>query len=189
MQVQHTKLASEEEAGRRKAYWAKRLDALSDQLTVTPESPGGAEARSAFARTFLRGSGRDPAVICVRTTLDLDGRVLEEARARALARESVAVQRDAALQGAGSAVSAVDGFVAAAGATTDLTLAALTVDGTAPGVAGCWREALSLTSGARVATAPDVVVLQTPTGGAACRLFADGFESGGVLAWSGHKPP
>jgi len=103
--------------------------------------------------------------------------------------ENVLVERDVALQGAGSDASFLEGYFAATGATVNVTLAALTVDGTASGVAGCWREVLSATGGAQVATGPDVVVLQTSSGGSACRLFADGFESGGVLAWSGHVPP
>jgi hypothetical protein len=39
-----------------------------------------------------------------------------------------------------------------------------------------------------VAKGPDVVVLQTTSGGGLCRIFADGFESGGVLAWSAQAP-
>lgn len=102
--------------------------------------------------------------------------------------ENVRVERDVVLQGAGAGTSFLEGYLLVTGATAEVTLAALTVDGTAPGVAGCWRELLSVSGGAEVAPGPDVVVLQTSTGGAACRLFADGFESGGVLAWSGHVP-
>lgn len=49
-------------------------------------------------------------------------------------------------------------------------------------------EALSVLSGATLASGADVKVLQTGVGGTACRLFADGFESGGILAWSLHVP-
>lgn len=103
-------------------------------------------------------------------------------------RENVTVERDVVLQGAGSGASVLEGYLAITGATADVTLAALTIDGTASGVAGCWREVLSVSGGAEVVTGSDVVVLQTTAGGAACRLFADGFESGGVLAWSAHAP-
>ncbi len=102
--------------------------------------------------------------------------------------ENVTVERDLVLQGAGAGTSFLEGYLLVTGATAEVTFAALTIDGTAPGVAGCWRELLSVSGGAEVAPGPDVVVLQTSTGGAACRLFADGFESGGVLAWSGHVP-
>jgi hypothetical protein len=102
--------------------------------------------------------------------------------------ENVTVERDVVLQGAGSGATSLEGYLAITGATADVTLAALTIDGTAAGVAGCWREVLSVAGGAEVATGPDVVVLQSTAGGTACRLFADGFESGGVLAWSAHVP-
>ena len=102
--------------------------------------------------------------------------------------ENVAVARDVTLQGGGSAATFLEGFLAATGATTDVTLAALTIDGTAAGVAGCWPEALAAAGGAELATGPDVVVLQSATGGGPCRLFADGFESAGTLAWSSHVP-
>jgi hypothetical protein len=102
--------------------------------------------------------------------------------------ENVTVERDVVVQGAGSSASVLQGYLAVTGATADVALVGLTIDGTAAGVAGCWREVLSVAGGAEVATGPDVVVLQTTAGGTACRLFADGFESGGVLAWSAHAP-
>ncbi|MDQ1346659.1 MAG: hypothetical protein QG573_28 [Acidobacteriota bacterium] len=102
--------------------------------------------------------------------------------------ENLAIARDVTLQGTGSAATFLEGFLAATGATVDVTLAALTIDGTAAGVAGCWREALATAGGAEVAPGPDVVVLQTATGGGLCRLFSDGFESAGTLAWSSHAP-
>lgn len=102
--------------------------------------------------------------------------------------ENVLVDRVLVLQGAGSGSSFLEGYLAAAGAGVTVTLAALSVDGTAPGVAGCWNGLLSVSGGAQVATGPDVAVLQTGAGGSACRLFADGFESRGVLAWAGHAP-
>lgn len=102
--------------------------------------------------------------------------------------ENVLVERSVVLQGAGSSASFLEGYLLATGATASVTLASLRVDGTAAGVAGCWDGLVSVTGGAEVVTGPDVVVLQTSSGGTGCRLFADGFESGGVLAWSVHAP-
>lgn len=102
--------------------------------------------------------------------------------------ENVVVDRTLALQGAGSGASSLEGYLAAAGSGSSVTLAALTVDGTAEGVAGCWNGLLSVSAGAEVVAGPDVVVLQSGMVGQTCRLFADGFESGGLLAWSAQVP-
>jgi len=102
--------------------------------------------------------------------------------------ENVTVERDVQIQGMSSVETALEGYLAVSGGTTDVTIRALTIDGTATGVAGCWREVLSVVGEAEVTTGPDVRVLQTASGGTACRLFADGFESGGSLAWSTGVP-
>jgi hypothetical protein len=102
--------------------------------------------------------------------------------------ENVSLVRDVVLQGAGSGTTSLAGHLAVSGATTDVTLAAMTVDGTAAGVAGCWQDIFSVDGGAEAATGPDLRVLNTSMGGASCRLFADGFESGGLLAWSASAP-
>ena len=113
------------------------------------------------------------------TTIQLAAGVFEE---------NVAVERDVILQGAGSGASVLAGHLAVTGATTDAQLSGLGIDGTAAGVAGCWPSVLSSTGGARLDSSDDVVVTNSgiPNGG--CRLFADGFESGGTLAWSLRQP-
>jgi len=98
--------------------------------------------------------------------------------------ENVTLERDLAIAGAGSAATTLQGYFFVAGAGHDVTLDGLLVDGTAAGVAGCWTEILAAEGGATLTSGADVKVLQTATGGTACRLFADGFESGGVLTWS-----
>lgn len=102
--------------------------------------------------------------------------------------ENVAIARDLALQGAGSGASVVQGFFVASGAGVEVTLAEILVDGTAAGVAGCWGEILLASDGATLDSGADLRVVNTAAGGAVCRLFADGFESGGVLAWSASVP-
>lgn len=42
--------------------------------------------------------------------------------------------------------------------------------------------------GATITSGADLRVLNSATGGTACRLFADGFESGGTFAWSVQIP-
>ena len=102
--------------------------------------------------------------------------------------ENVALTRDLAVAGAGSAATFVQGSLVVSGAGNDVTLDALLVDGTAAGVAGCWSEVLTAIGGATISSGADLRVLNTATGGTACRLFADGFESGGTLAWSLRLP-
>lgn len=102
--------------------------------------------------------------------------------------ENVAVARDVAIEGAGASLSIVAGAVAVSGAATDATLARLALDGTAAGVAGCWPAVLSATDGARLAADDDVAVTNSGIALGGCRLFADGFESGGTLAWSLRQP-
>jgi hypothetical protein len=98
--------------------------------------------------------------------------------------ENVVITRDLALAGAGAAATSLHGSFIVSGTGNEVILEALTVDGTAVGVAGCWREVLSATGGATIAAGADLRVLNTAAGGTACRLFADGFESGGTSAWS-----
>jgi len=102
--------------------------------------------------------------------------------------ENVAIARDLAIQGAGSGASVVQGYLAVAGAGVEVALDALLVDGTAAEVAGCWGEVLRASAGATIASGADLRVVNTAAGGTVCRLFADGFESGGVLAWSASAP-
>ena len=102
--------------------------------------------------------------------------------------ENVSIARDVTIQGAGSAATFVQGSFLVTGAGNDVTLDALRVDGTAAGVAGCWPEILKASGGATITAGTELRVLNTATGGTACRLFADGFESGGTLAWSLRLP-
>ena len=102
--------------------------------------------------------------------------------------ENVAIDRDLIVQGAGSAATSVQGNFSVSGAGTGVTLAALRIDGSAVGVAGCWSEVLRASGGAVVTSGSDLRVVQSTTGGSACRLFIDGFESGNALAWSAQVP-
>jgi hypothetical protein len=101
--------------------------------------------------------------------------------------ENVEIARDLAVQGAGSAATFVQGRFVVSGAGVDVTLNALQVDGTTAGVAGCGSEILAVSGGAILTSGSDLRVLQA-AGGGACRLFVDGFESGGTLAWSAQVP-
>jgi hypothetical protein len=102
--------------------------------------------------------------------------------------ENVWITRDVTLQGAGSAATTLQGYLSVTGAGNDVALSGLLLDGTAGGVAGCWSELLKASGGATITSGVDLRVLNTATGGEACRLFADGFESGGTLAWSVRVP-
>ena len=90
--------------------------------------------------------------------------------------------------GAGAAATTLSGALRAAGTGVEVALSGLTVDGTTGGVAGCWPDLLDARAGARVVAGPDVTVLQTASPGGACRVFEDGFESGGTRAWSAAAP-
>ncbi len=98
--------------------------------------------------------------------------------------ENLVVTRALEVAGAGSGHSILAGALSISGATTEVTLSGLAIDGTAAGVAGCWPSVLFATGGARVAAGDDVVVTNSGIADGPCRLFADGFESGGVLTWS-----
>jgi len=103
--------------------------------------------------------------------------------------ENVEITRGLAIQGAGSAATLFQGYFLVSGAGNDVILNGLLVDGTAAGVAGCWGEILKATGGATITSSADVRVVNTAAGGGVgCRLFADGFESGGTLAWSVRVP-
>lgn len=102
--------------------------------------------------------------------------------------ENIVLAHDVVIEGAGSSLSMVAGAVEVAGAGTDVMLAGLSIDGTSAGVAGCWPSLLATTGGAHVAADDDVLVSNSGLASGACRLFADGFESGGVLAWSTAAP-
>lgn len=102
--------------------------------------------------------------------------------------ENVVVTRDVAIVGAGSGLSTVAGALEVSGVASDVTLARLAIDGTAASVAGCWTSLLRTTGGARLGADDDVVVTSSGLTNGACRLFIDGFESAGTLAWSTRFP-
>lgn len=103
-------------------------------------------------------------------------------------RENLVVARGVDIAGGGSATTFVAGAVETVGATTYVTLSGLAIDGTGAGVAGCWQSLLAANSGARLSTTSDVRVTNSGVPAGPCRLFADGFESSGVLAWSAASP-
>lgn len=102
--------------------------------------------------------------------------------------EHVDVARDVAIQGAGSGSTVLQGRLWVSGAGNDVTVTALTVDGAATAVAGCWSEILAASGGATLASGADLRVVNTAIYVSACRIFIDGFESGGTLAWSTSAP-
>lgn len=99
--------------------------------------------------------------------------------------ESVTIARSLELRGASTATSIVEGRVVVEGASIVVAARDLTIDGSAPSVAGCFREALVTDGGAQL-SANDVVVINGD--GDACLLFRDGFESGNTGAWSSATP-
>ena len=102
--------------------------------------------------------------------------------------ENVEIGRDVAVAGAGSAATTLLGALRSTGSGTEVVLSGLAVDGSAPGVAGCWPDLLEAAGGGRVVAGPDVVVRNTAAASGLCRIFDDGFESGSALAWSDFAP-
>ena len=102
--------------------------------------------------------------------------------------ENVEIARDVAVAGAGSAATTLLGALRSTGSGTEVALSGLAVDGSAPGVAGCWPDLLEAAGGGRVVAGPDVVVRNTAAASGLCRIFDDGFESGSALAWSDFAP-
>ena len=91
--------------------------------------------------------------------------------------ESVAVSRSLVLGGDSSASTTIVGQVTVTGATTEVTLQDLKVDG-----GGCFLVGLDVGGGAQVASQQDVVVVNAA--GGQCPIFTDGFELGATVAWS-----
>ena len=98
--------------------------------------------------------------------------------------ENVVVTRDFDLAGAGSGATTVKGRLVATGATTHFAVASLALAGAL--ASGCTPPLLDVRDGAQTSAGPDLVVALT-TEGSPCILFADGFESGSLTAWSGHS--
>lgn len=102
--------------------------------------------------------------------------------------ENVVVARPVTIGGAGAPATTIAGAVEVTGPATDVAISALAIDGTVAGVAGCWQSLLAVTGGARIQTNADVRVTNSGSPTGPCRLFADGFESAGALAWSNRVP-
>jgi hypothetical protein len=90
---------------------------------------------------------------------------------------SVGVSRNLVLRGASSATTVILGQVTVTGASTEVTLQNLTVDG-----GGCVTEALDVSGSAQVTSGQDLVVVNAE--GGECPIFEDGFELGASVAWS-----
>lgn len=99
--------------------------------------------------------------------------------------ESVTIDRSLELSGVSAASTVIVGRVGIEGASTVVTLAELTVDGSDPAVAGCFVEAVAVEEGAQM-SGSNIVVLNGD--GYACTLFGDGFEDGTTDAWANTAP-
>jgi hypothetical protein len=97
----------------------------------------------------------------------------------------VKITRDLTLRGASSTTTVIEGRVLVEGATTQVAIQDLKVDGSAPSTAGCYPIALVSRGGAQV-DSNDVVVLNAS--GEACVIFRDGFESGNTGGWTTTVP-
>lgn len=102
--------------------------------------------------------------------------------------ENLLLSRDVAIEGVSANMTTLAGTVEAAGVATDVSLARISLDGTAAGVSGCWPSLLQTRAGARLAADEDVEVTNSGIATSPCRLFIDGFESAGTLAWSNRVP-
>ena len=147
--------------------------------------------RFVFAFVFLAGiwSATAFAVVCTvpsspHQTIQAAGDDLacsEVVLAAQTFEESVLVERDIEIRGVSSATTLIEGRMVITGASSAVVIEDLTIDGSAPSVAGCFREALVSEGGAGI-QASGVVVLNGDGDG--CLVFGDGFESGGTGAWS-----
>lgn len=93
------------------------------------------------------------------------------------------IARDLVLHGAGPGSTTISGLFIVTGATTDVSLVNLRIDATNATSGGCAEAALSVSGGAHVASGGGLEALDRPPTGA-CRLFADGFETASICAWS-----
>ncbi len=95
--------------------------------------------------------------------------------------ESVAVARGLELRGNSSATTTIEGEVTVTGASTEVTMQDLRVEG-----GGCFPVALDVSGGAQVTRGQDIVVINAA--GGECPIFIDGFELGAAVAWSKTVP-
>lgn len=99
---------------------------------------------------------------------------------------SISIGRDLTLRGGSSTNTTIQGRLRVHGATTQASVRNLTIDASAPGTVGCFPEALDV-DGAELFPV-DVVAIN---GSGVCAIglvFADGFESGRLSAWSSAMP-
>lgn len=99
--------------------------------------------------------------------------------------ESVAIGRGLSITGTSTATTVVEGHLDITGAATAIVLSEMTIDASAPSVAGCFREALDVSGGAQL-TSNGLVAVNGD--GDACLLFGDGFETGDTGAWGATTP-
>ena len=102
--------------------------------------------------------------------------------------ENLEIARDAVVQGLGPSLTVLEGYVRVTGVDNAVLLESLRVDGTVGGVAGCVDDLVDARDGGSVEAFTGVEVVYASTGGGACRIFSDGFESGGANAWSARVP-
>ena len=95
--------------------------------------------------------------------------------------ESVAVARGLELRGDSSATSIIDGKVTVTGASSEVTLQDLRIEG-----GGCFPVALDVSGGSQVTRGQDIVVVNAA--GGECPIFTDGFELGATVAWANTVP-
>ena len=91
--------------------------------------------------------------------------------------ESATVSRGLTLRGDSSSTTTIVGQVTVSGASVEVTLQDLRVDG-----GGCFTVALDVGDGAEVPSGQGVVVVNAD--GGECPIFADGFELGATAKWS-----
>ena len=101
--------------------------------------------------------------------------------------ESVTISRSVVLRGQSSTTTLIQGQLTVTGASTVVDLHALTIDGSALPVKGCFEVVLDVTDGGRATAEDDVVVINTRVEN--CPLFADGFETGSCSRWSRVRSP
>lgn len=100
--------------------------------------------------------------------------------------ENPVVVRSVAIQGAGSASTAIAGWIQVRGAATVAAISSLEIDASAATANVCHASGLDVRGGSRVSGA-GVVVVGIPTTTSGCGFFSDGFEGGTLAAWSASR--
>ena len=113
------------------------------------------------------------------STIELAAQVYEE---------SVSIDRNLTLQGASGGGSTIEGRLLVGGAGSEVSANHLKVDTTTANLAGCFQRALEVNGGARL-TGQGLELRNSLEGDClAAVIFADGFESGDISAWSDSRP-